>query len=85
VLSQWEFIEKAAHSLGVAGETMRKSHVRGVLGCYRLPIVPLAARQNRQFDPKALMNRPAQAGRGYRPAGRNPLPRRPRVKMEAAK
>jgi hypothetical protein len=50
--SQWEFIEEAAHSLGIAAETVRKWRVRGVPGRYRLPIAQLALRDGRRVDPQ---------------------------------
>src|SRR5271165_1734483 len=65
--SQWEFIEEAAHMLGIAAETVRKWRVRGVPGRYRLPIVQLANRHGRQVDPKIFDQPPGPRRRG-RPA-----------------
>jgi 4-hydroxyphenylacetate 3-monooxygenase len=50
----WDFIEAAAHTLGVSAETVRKWRVRGVPGRYRLPIAQFAARHGRPFDPAAF-------------------------------
>jgi 4-hydroxyphenylacetate 3-monooxygenase len=54
---QWEFIEEAAHSLGISAETVRKWRVRGVPGRFRLPIVEFASRHGRPLDP-AVFDQP---------------------------
>jgi 4-hydroxyphenylacetate 3-monooxygenase len=66
--AQWDFIEQAAQSLGIAAEAVRKWRVRGVPGKYRLPIARLAAHHGRQIDPE-IFDHPPGPRRHGRPAG----------------
>ncbi|MFZ3233978.1 MAG: hypothetical protein WA184_01240, partial [Stellaceae bacterium] len=71
--SQWDVIEDAARSLGVAAETVRKWRVRGVPGRYRLAITRLTESQGRQVDEKAFDQPPGpRRGRSSAAAPHNP-------------
>ena len=73
--AQWDFIEQAAQSLGIAAEALRKWRVRGVPGRYRLPITRLAESQAGGSRPKLLTSRRGRAAKAARlggQTGRNP-------------
>src|SRR5215472_14973526 len=53
-MSEWDFIEQAAHRLGVGDEALRKWRVRGVPGRWRLPIAELAAAGGMPFATDAF-------------------------------
>ncbi len=71
---EWDFIEQAAQSLGIAAEAVRKWRLRGVPGKYRLPITQLAESQGRQVDPQAF-DQPPGPRRRRRPAERTNRPK----------
>src|SRR5271170_1315065 len=76
--AQWDFIEQAAQSLGIAADAVRKWRVRGVPGRYRLPITQLAQSQGRQVDAEAF-DQPPGPRRQNRLAGRTSRPKSPQT------
>jgi 4-hydroxyphenylacetate 3-monooxygenase len=81
VSAQWDFIEQAAHSLGIAAEALRKWRVRGVPGRYRLPITRLAESQGRRIEAETF-DQPPGPRRQSRPAGRTNRPKSPRTSTD---
>jgi 4-hydroxyphenylacetate 3-hydroxylase N terminal len=74
--AQWDFIERAAHSLGIAAEALRKWRVRGVPGRYRLPITRLAESKGRRIEAETF-DQPPGPRRQPRLAGRTNRPKSP--------
>jgi 4-hydroxyphenylacetate 3-monooxygenase len=73
--AEWDFIEQAAHSLGITAEAVRKWRVRGVPGRYRLPISQLAESHGRQVA--EAFDQPPGRRRQIRTASRTNRPKSP--------